>query len=146
DLRHVTRTVSRLDRRVDIVVVLPHWGEQYTNQPVADQRTVGAALIDAGADIVVGGHPHWVQGIDAHQDRLIVNSLGNFVFDMDFSRETQQGVMLELVCWDDQVMSARFTPYVIGADFAPRLVGGPTADNILDQMWRASDAPFKASR
>ncbi len=145
DLRRVTRAVSRLDRQVDVVVVLPHWGDQYTAEPVADQRTVGAALIDAGADIVVGGHPHWVQGIDVHDRQLIVNSLGNFVFDMD-TVQTNQGVMLELVCWDDRLMSVRFVPYVIGADFAPRPVGDPEASRILRQMWRASDPPFETSR
>jgi poly-gamma-glutamate capsule biosynthesis protein CapA/YwtB (metallophosphatase superfamily) len=145
DLRRVTRTVSRLDRRVDVVVVLPHWGTQYTNQPVADQRSVGSALIDAGADIVVGGHPHWVQGIEVHDGRLIVNSLGNFIFDMDF-RRTQQGVMLQLVCWDDTVMSARLTPYVIRPDFAPRTTSGSEAARILDQIWHTSDPPFATSQ
>lgn len=142
DLRRAVETVRRLNGRVDVVVVLPHWGEQYTNLPVPDQRVVGSALLDAGADIVVGGHPHWVQGVDVHDDRLIVNSLGNFVFDMDFSPQTQQGVTIDIVCWGDQVMSTRFTPYVIGPDFAPRPVHGPVARRILKRMWVASDPPF----
>jgi poly-gamma-glutamate synthesis protein (capsule biosynthesis protein) len=146
DLRSATTAVRTLARRVDVVVVLPHWGEQYTNRPVRDQRTVGAALLDAGADMVVGGHPHWVQGIDVHDGKLIVNSLGNFVFDMDFSSQTRQGVLLDVVCWNDKPVSATVTPFLIGADFAPRVVHGPVAATILDRMWATSDPPFRGNR
>jgi poly-gamma-glutamate synthesis protein (capsule biosynthesis protein) len=143
DLRRAESVVRRLDNRADVVVVLPHWGEQYTNQAVPAQRLVGSALLDAGADIVVGGHPHWVQGVAVHDGGLIVNSLGNFVFDMDFSVPTQQGVTVDLVCWGDRVVSVRFTPYMIGPDFAPRPVHGPVAGTILDRMWATSDPPFR---
>jgi poly-gamma-glutamate capsule biosynthesis protein CapA/YwtB (metallophosphatase superfamily) len=144
DLRRATRTVHRLSRDVDVVVVLPHWGDQYTNQAVPDQRIVGEALLDAGADIVVGGHPHWVQGVDVHDGRLVMNSLGNFVFDMDFMAETQQGVTLDLVCWGGRVVSVRLQPYVIGTDFAPRPVHGTVARTILDRVWQTSDPPFRS--
>ncbi len=50
--------------------------------------------------------------------------------------------MLELVCWDDQVTSARFAPYLIGTDFAPRLVHGAVAETILQRMWETSDPPL----
>lgn len=143
DLHRMTRAVSRLDRRVDVTIVLPHWGNQYTNQPVPDQRRVGTALIDAGADLVVGGHAHEVQGVQIHAGHLIVNSLGNFIFDMDFSRPTREGVLLDLVFWGGELRGARFTPYVIGADFAPRLVGGRRAAEILARMAATSDPPFR---
>jgi len=143
DLRRVASIVGRLERRTDVVIALPHWGDQYTNQPVPGQGVVGAALLDAGADIVVGGHPHWVQGVDVHDGGLIVNSLGNFIFDMDFMTQTQQGVLADIVCWDGEVKSVRFTPYVIGTDFAPRVVQGPVAATILAQMWATSDPPFR---
>ena len=65
DLRRVTRAVRQAQREADVVVVLPHWGTQYTHVPVPEQRTVARRLVAAGADLVVGGHPHWVQGVDA---------------------------------------------------------------------------------
>jgi poly-gamma-glutamate synthesis protein (capsule biosynthesis protein) len=143
DLQRAESIVRRLDQRVDVVVVLPHWGDQYVNQALPVQRVVGSALLDAGADIVVGGHPHWVQGIAVHDGGLIVNSLGNFVFDMDFSVPTQQGVTVDLISWGDRIMAVRFTPYVIGNDFAPRPVRDPVAETILDRMWDTSDPPFR---
>jgi poly-gamma-glutamate capsule biosynthesis protein CapA/YwtB (metallophosphatase superfamily) len=142
DLRRLTTTIRSLVRRTDVVIALPHWGEQYTNVPVPDQRKVGAAMIDAGADLVVGGHAHWVQGVSMHDHHLIVNCLGNFIFDMDFSLATREGVLLELVFWGDDLVEARFQPYVIGSDYAPRPVTGPRARQTLQRMWRASEAPF----
>src|SRR3546814_5913468 len=51
------------------------------------------------SDLVLGGHPHWVQGWEMVGSTLVVHSLGNFVFDMDFMRETQEGVFLEITTW-----------------------------------------------
>jgi poly-gamma-glutamate capsule biosynthesis protein CapA/YwtB (metallophosphatase superfamily) len=142
DLGRLTDTIGRLAQRTDVVIALPHWGDQYTNVPVTDQRRVGGAMIDAGADLVVGGHPHWVQGVQLHRGRLIVHSLGNFVFDMDFSRATQEGVLLDVVLWGSEVMAVHFVPYVIGPDFAPRTAAGPRADATLGRLWSASDPPL----
>ena len=107
-----------------------------------DQRWVGRAILDAGADLVVGGHPHWTQGVQVHQGRLVVHSLGNFIFDMDSYREVQEGVMLELTYWGHRLMAVDFVPYVIGADFAPRLARGERAEQILQSLWDSSDPPF----
>lgn len=131
DLAAVTRSVQALRRSADVVVVLPHWGQQYTHEPVPAQRTVADSLLRAGADLVVGGHPHWVQGVDVRGNKLVAHSLGNLVFDMDFSRQTQEGVLLELTFWGRTLKAARLTPYVIGPDFAPRVVSGPRAERIL---------------
>lgn len=142
-LRRVAGDVRRLSGRVDTVVVMPHWGTQYTHVPEPSQRHVARVLARAGADLVVGGHPHWVQGWEMAGDTLAVHSLGNFVFDMDFSRQTQEGVMLEVVSWDGRVMSAEPVPYVIGTDFAPRVPGPTRAAAILDSVWATSRGPFR---
>ena len=62
ELDRVLADVRRLARRVDVVTVVPHWGTQYTHRPEPIQGRVARALVGAGADLVVGGHPHWVQG------------------------------------------------------------------------------------
>jgi poly-gamma-glutamate capsule biosynthesis protein CapA/YwtB (metallophosphatase superfamily) len=142
DLQRLTSTIHDLAQQVDVVVALPHWGTQYTNVPVRDQRRVGAAMIAAGAAVVVGGHPHVVQGIQLAQRHLVVNSLGNFVFDMDFSQQTEEGVLAELVFWGRDLKGLHLAPYVIGEDFAPRLATGPRARHTLARLWSASDPPF----
>jgi poly-gamma-glutamate synthesis protein (capsule biosynthesis protein) len=142
NLEAMRDAIRRLRPRVDILTVLPHWGQQYTSEPVADQRTVAQALVDGGADLVIGSHPHWVQGAEIYHGKLIAYSLGNYVFDMDFSRQTQEGVILEFVLWADQVKAARFVPVKIGGDFAPRVLPSRGGRPVLQQIWDASGSPY----
>ncbi|MFO0631582.1 MAG: CapA family protein [Nannocystaceae bacterium] len=65
----------------DLVIVVVHWGEEYAEAPNSAQVRGAHALIDAGADLVIGHHPHVLQGIERHGDGLIAYSLGNFLFE-----------------------------------------------------------------
>ena len=78
-------------------------------------------------------------------DGLIVHSLGNFVFDMDFMRKTQEGAVLELTFWGADLKGARLVPVVIGPDFAPRPARGQRVDAILDDVWAASGRPLRGT-
>lgn len=144
DLAAMTRAVGDLAARTDTVLVLPHWGDQYTPVAVRDQQRVGRALVDAGADLVVGSHPHVVQGAYLHKGKLIAHSLGNFVFDMDFSIPTQQGAILEVTLWGGQVKAAQFVPYRIGPDFAPRVLDERSRQGraILGRIWANGGEAF----
>jgi poly-gamma-glutamate capsule biosynthesis protein CapA/YwtB (metallophosphatase superfamily) len=122
DLARAERAVRELAADVDVVIVLPHWGDQYTHRPVRDQRIVARALVRAGADAVVGGHPHWTQPTERHRGGFVVYSLGNFVFDMDWEREVREGNLLELTFTGDRLTDERLVPYLIGFDFVPRFV------------------------
>jgi poly-gamma-glutamate capsule biosynthesis protein CapA/YwtB (metallophosphatase superfamily) len=137
ELDRFLRAVRRLDRLVDVVTVLPHWGEQYTPRPEPIQGQVAGELVRAGADLVVGGHPHWVQGASMRGDALVVHSLGNFVFDM-YPPETREGLVLEAVFWGDELKAAEFVPYRIGDDLAPRVVTHGEAAANLDRFWQFS--------
>jgi poly-gamma-glutamate synthesis protein (capsule biosynthesis protein) len=144
DLAHVSALVRGLAARVDVVVVLPHWGTQYTHQPEPVQRLVAARLVRSGADLVVGGHPHWVQGLDRVGQSVVAHSLGNFVFDMDFMTETQQGVVLAATFWGRRLKAVDLVPYRMDHEFAPRPVRGRQADAILEDVWGSSTGPFRA--
>ena len=140
DVARVEREVRGAGRLADVVVVVPHWGEQYTHSPWPDQRTVARRLVAAGADLVVGGHPHWVQGVDAVDGVPVLHSLGNFVFDMDFMTETMEGVLLEATFWGAELKAMRLVPYRMDDDsFAPRRVRGA---DILADVWSTSTGPF----
>ena len=86
ELEAMEMDVKNLRNRVDIVVVSCHWGVSGSNQVLDYQHAIGRAAISAGADIVIGHHPHVVQGIELWQGRPIFYSLGNFVFDWDRMR------------------------------------------------------------
>jgi len=80
----------------DMVFVSMHSGIEYT--PYANNRQIDFAhtSIDAGADLVFGHHPHVVQGTEIYKDKTIIYSLGNFVFDQPWSKETQQGLIAQI--------------------------------------------------
>jgi len=142
DLKRITSDIRALDGRVDAVVVLAHWGTQYTHRPESGQRIASRAFATAGADLVIGGHPHWVQGYEMAGSAVVVHSLGNFVFDMDFQTKTREGIFLEIVLWDGAVKAVEPVPYVIDDAFTPRLVRGDRAKGILADAWGSSRAPF----
>ena len=147
DLAHVLAVVRRLERTVDVVVVLPHWGTQYTHVAEPVQTLVGRRLVGAGADLVVGGHPHWVQGLEhvptEDGGAVLAHSLGNLVFDMDFMEQTMEGVTLTATFWGDRLMRVALTPYRMDERFSPRLADGPVASGILDDVWDHSVGPFQ---
>jgi poly-gamma-glutamate capsule biosynthesis protein CapA/YwtB (metallophosphatase superfamily) len=141
-LRRIASDIRALENRVDTVVVLAHWGTQYTHRPEPSQRSAARAFADAGADLVIGGHPHWVQGLEMAGSAMVVHSLGNFVFDMDFQTKTREGILLEIVLWGDKVKAIEPVPYVIDNSFSPRLTGGARGRGILNDVWRSSRGPF----
>ena len=76
----VLAQIARWKNDQTVVIVDMHWGAEYTEEPSEWQRATARAFIDAGADLVVGQHPHIVQGIEHYQGKPIVYSLGNFAF------------------------------------------------------------------
>ena len=81
DMGLVTQAIRRLKARVDYVVVCFHWGIEYTDMPIAAQVSEAHAAIDAGADLVIGHHPHVLQGAQLYKGHFIIDSLGDLVFD-----------------------------------------------------------------
>ncbi len=143
DLDRVAETVRAARAKADVVIVYPHWGQEYVSEPNADQVRVAHALIDAGADMVIATHPHWVQGAEIYKGRLIAYSLGNFVFDQTWSKETQQGAALDLVFWGSRLVGASFIPVQIEDAHRPRYLDERTGAEILNRIWGASGEPYK---
>lgn len=142
-LDRISGDIEKLADRVDVVIVVPHWGTQYTHVPEASQRRAARAFVAAGADLVIGGHPHWVQGWERMDEAIVVHSLGNFVFDMDFQTKTMEGIFVEIVLWGDQVKAVEPVPYRMDSRFVPRVVKGRQAERILADVWSTSRGPYR---
>ncbi len=80
----------------DFIIVFPHWGNEYQKTPSALQRRLAHEWIDAGADMVIGAHPHIVQPLETYKEKPIFYSLGNYIFDQYFSYDTTHGIALGL--------------------------------------------------
>ncbi len=120
-------------KQADVVVVLFHGGIEYQTHSTAQQRQIARALIDAGADLFIGTHPHVTEEVEKYTSSVIpakagiqephvgfiAYSLGNFVFDQDFSKETMNGLMAEAAIKDKRVIDFKKIPIRLTPTFQP---------------------------
>jgi poly-gamma-glutamate synthesis protein (capsule biosynthesis protein) len=132
--------IAAARQQADLVIPYIHWGIEYTLEPTAEARSIARRAIDAGADMVVGSHPHWVQGMEIYQGKPIIYSLANFVFDQDWSEETKQGLIMHLTFRGTTLVALRFVPVYIEDFYRPRVVDGAEEVTILNRLWTSTDA------
>jgi AmmeMemoRadiSam system protein B len=133
-----TKTLADARSRADHVVVFIHWGEEYRSTSTAAQKELAHWLIDHGANAVIGAHPHWVEGIEVYNGRPIAYSLGNFIFDQDWSTETRQGLVAGLAFFPDKTELHLF-PISINLS-QPQLLTGEDRDKRLKYLSSISDS------
>ena len=85
------RLITLSKESVDVLVVGVHWGGEYQTKPSDRQKKWAKQIVEAGADVVAGHHPHWVQSMEYVDGRPVFYSLGNLVFDQMWSEETKKG-------------------------------------------------------
>ncbi len=110
---------ARTVHHADIVIPFMHWGWEEEAQPSPRLRAFARRMIDAGADMVVGGHPHVTQGAEVYRGKPIVYSLGNFLFNGFETEATTTGWVLSLRVGPDGVRSWRTHVARLDADGVP---------------------------
>ncbi len=103
--------------RADVVIVSIHTGEEYSLEPTYKQQEFSKIAIDSGANIVVGHHSHIVQRLEHYGQGLIAYSLGNFIFDQNFSQETMQGIILKVIVNRDRIENVEIIPTLISSGY-----------------------------
>ena len=136
----IAEDVANARKVANVVIVVPHWGIEYTTEPSDRQRAFARAAAAAGADMVVGNHPHSVQAHERIGDTFVAYALGNFVFDQSWSLETQQGAPLEATFTGTRLTATRYIPIHIYDQYQPRLAPPDEAQQILDRIETASSA------
>jgi poly-gamma-glutamate capsule biosynthesis protein CapA/YwtB (metallophosphatase superfamily) len=116
----VVAAIKEANVNADLVVVMVHWGEERKDYPVEHQTNLGHQFVDAGADLVIGSHPHVLQGFEAYKGKWIAYSLGNFVFSTTASSKTSETGVLNAQCDKDGVCSLKFKPmFAVNSQPAP---------------------------
>src|SRR5215203_1077097 len=134
--------IKRLRPKVDLVVVSPHWGKEYIATPEQFQVEFAHAAIDAGADLLIGGHAHWPKGIEVYKDKPIFYGVGNFLLDQSWSEETSTAIFAETTLYKDNVVQVRPVPFIILDRAQPNfLVPGAGGDRALRKIFAASLGP-----
>ena len=162
DIDTVKNEIKNSDKKVDVLVVSIHWGDEYVLVPrnygnIApdDPKDIGPQLIDAGADLIIGNHPHWVQGIQIIGSKLITYAHGNFIFDQTWSKETQEGVVGEYVFYlpdeaptlptgrsakasEVRLIDVKFHPILVDISYQPKFLSKKDGQHILDRMLKST--------
>jgi len=120
DTTSVINEIKNIRDKTDFIIVYPHWGAEYQTKFSKSQQDKAHQFIEAGADAVLGAHPHVIQPIEIYKDKVIFYSLGNFVFDQTFSQNTQQGLAINIKLENENINyeiitleSRNLVPYIL---------------------------------
>jgi len=139
----VTADVTSARRQADYVVVSFHWGKEASDTIQDYQRNAAHKAIDAGADVIIGHHPHVLQGIELYRNGIIFYSLGNFTFASKSTiADVSAIIRLKL---DDKRRTAEILPLDVlhsRVGFQPKLLSGSKGDAVIKKLTELSQ-PFK---
>ncbi len=123
----------------DVVIVFPHWGTEYRDDPFEAQQDLAHRIIDAGADMIIGNHAHWAAAMEVYEGKPIWYALGNFVFDQTWSEPTMEGITLELTFRGQELAQVRMRPHIILDKAQPNFLD-PARDGrvVMGQVFDAS--------
>jgi poly-gamma-glutamate synthesis protein (capsule biosynthesis protein) len=100
------KIIAEASKKADILIVSFHFGEEYKKH-TKRQEELAHKAIDSGARIVIGHHPHVAQDVEEYKNGLIAYSLGNFIFDQSFSKETMQGLVLKIKVGQEGILETQ---------------------------------------
>lgn len=125
DLEAMVSDVGRAKQQADVVITSFHWGVSQSRTLTLPQKAVARAAIDAGADLVIGHHPHILQGIEVCKGKAIFYALGNFVLDHVhpmFMPTVKESILVRCVMEGKKIAEISFVPVLIGEDGRPGLL------------------------
>lgn len=123
----------------DAVIVSMHWGEEFIDRPSRDERELARAIISAGANLLIGHHPHVLRGVEERDGGYIVYSLGNFVCDMLWNERLRESAILQCRLSKRGVSDFRLIPVRINDEYQPVPLHGRAARDLDSRLLRLSD-------
>jgi len=108
----IISAIKELKKNVSYLIVYAHWGEEYNQNFTKSQQETAYKFIDAGADSIIGMHPHVIEPIEFYKDKPIFYSLGNFIFDQAITGPTTEGFALQIIINENNI-NYEIIPYFI---------------------------------
>ena len=118
--KKIISDINRIKKKVDYIIISLHWGDEYINLPSISQMNFAHDIIDAGADIILGHHPHVLHPVEKYKEGIIVYSLGNFVSDM-CSETTKKSMILKIIFNQNQTNKVELIPVHINKNYQPEI-------------------------
>ncbi len=138
DLDGIIAELTKVENEADFTIVSFHWGQEYYPYPSIEQREYAYSSIDAGADLILGHHPHVLQGIEKYSGKFIFYSLGNFVFDQS-KLKCRQSMILVCSFKKKQLSSLHIVPVII-ENCQPYFAQGEDFEGILRRITKISES------
>lgn len=135
DLDEVVDKVKTLNASHNFVCICIHWGDEYMDYPSLEQISIAETLTRAGAKMIIGHHPHVIQGIEMRSGALIAYSLGNFIFD-SFIDDCCWSVMLSIRVVDGELAGWRSLPIIKDCEHRPALARGRRKATLANEFTR----------
>lgn len=92
------KSITTARTKADIVIVMAHWGKERELHPIKNQTELAHQFVDAGADLVIGAHPHVLQGLEQYKGKWIAYSTGNFIFTKSLTESTWRTAVFATTC------------------------------------------------
>lgn len=130
----MTTEIEEAAANADFTVVYLHLGTEYASEPDESQVYYSKLSIDAGADLVIGSHPHVVQKADLYKGKYILHSLGNLIFDQLWSEETRESVAVKISIGEKGVERMEFLPLYINDNAQPVVLDGEAGQEVIKKL------------
>ncbi|MEJ3717371.1 CapA family protein [Paenibacillus polymyxa] len=111
DSTAIVKSIREARNQADLVIVVAHWGKERATTLEPHQTELSHAFIDAGADLVIGGHPHVLQGMEQYKGKWIAYSTGNFIFSKSTVPATWDTAIFQATCTRNGDCKMKLTPY-----------------------------------
>lgn len=135
--------IKKLASNFDGAIILSlHWGEEYLNYPSTSQMLFARKLIDEGVSLILGHHPHVLQGVEKYQSGLIVYSLGNFIFDK-WQKTPRETILFFCDITNEGVADYKYEPVYIRKDYKLTIASGRVKRRILKNLKHYNDKLVK---
>ena len=135
-LEKIIADINSIRIDADFIILSLHWGDEYVPFPSPSQVSLGRRLIDSGADIILGSHPHVLQGYEIYKNRPIIYSLGNFIFENTFIPNTRYSAIACIELDDNNgKINLKMIPVILDKqEYLPLIASGSQANMIMNNI------------
>lgn len=151
ELDLVLEDIARYRSQADHLIVSLHWGVEYAEYPTPDQMRIGHSIIDAGASLIIGHHPHIIQGYEKYKDGVILYSLGNFcdsdlewhgadkTYRSKLKIADRESIMAQVRFTKTEIAGLEFSPTWLSDEGQPALAEGQKEEELRAKFIRRSE-------
>lgn len=132
--KNILKEITSIKSKVDVVIVSMHWGDEFIDRPSPLEINLARKIIDKGAHLIIGHHPHVIKGIEKYKHGYIAYSLGNFICDMIWDDRLRESLILKCTLSKTGVDEIQLIPVWINNKYQPQIMNGMAGDELVEKV------------